>query len=137
MNSPIESYISYALAAAHRKVHQSLAAKLKAHGMQVESWRVLETLDSAEPLVMGKLADIVLMNPPTLTKMVDRMVMDGLVHRQIGRRDQRQVHLALTDLGRKRMQQIRGHVDDEEAAIRDLLGTENVDRLSIILNSLK
>ncbi len=61
------------------------------------------------------------MNPPTLTKMVDRMVMEGLVHRQAGKTDQRQVNLMLTDLGRKRMAQVRGVVQSQDEAICSLL----------------
>ena len=38
-----------------------------------------------EKLTMGDLAELVLMNPPTLTKLVDRMVADGLVHRKIAK----------------------------------------------------
>ena len=48
---------------------------------------------------MSELAEIVLMNPPAMTKMVDRMVADGLVQRQIGREDQRRVTLILTEHG--------------------------------------
>lgn len=136
MKNPIESYISYTLAAAHRAVHQSLTAALKEHGVQVEAWRVLETLDAEPNQTMGELARIVLMNPPTLTKMVDRMVMDGLVHRQAGKSDQRQVNLMLTDLGRKRMAQIREVVQSEDEAICNLLGESEVAKLNDILGRL-
>ncbi|MBU2484591.1 MAG: MarR family transcriptional regulator [Alphaproteobacteria bacterium] len=136
MKNPIESYISYTLAAAHRAVHQSLTAALKEHGVQVEVWRVLETLDAEPSQTMGELARIVLMNPPTLTKMVDRMVMDGLVHRQAGKSDQRQVNLMLTDLGRKRMAQIREVVQSEDEAICNLLGESEVAKLNDILGRL-
>ncbi len=53
MKNPIDSYISYTLAAAHRAVHQSLTAALKEHGVQVEVWRVLETLDAEPSQTMG------------------------------------------------------------------------------------
>jgi DNA-binding MarR family transcriptional regulator len=136
MKNPIDSYISYTLAAAHRAVHQSLTAALKEHGVQVEVWRVLETLDAEPSQTMGELARIVLMNPPTLTKMVDRMVMEGLVHRQAGKTDQRQVNLMLTDLGRKRMAQVRGVVQSQDEAICSLLGESEVARLNNILGRL-
>jgi DNA-binding MarR family transcriptional regulator len=136
MKNPIKSYISYTLAAAHRAVHQSLTTALKEHGVQVEVWRVLETLDAEPSQTMGELARIVLMNPPTLTKMVDRMVMDGLVHRQAGKSDQRQVNLMLTDLGRKRMAQIREVVQSEDEAICNLLGESEVAKLNDILGRL-
>ena len=78
--SAIGQYLFHDLAAAHRKLHVGLNEKLKGLGVQVETWRVLETLSADEGHTMGELAEIVLMNPPTLTKLVDRMVAHGLVH---------------------------------------------------------
>ena len=119
MNAPIDplnSYVSHALAAAHREVHISLSHRLKAFGVQVEAWRVMETLE-VSTTTMSELAARVLMNPPTLTKLVDRMVSNGLVHRQIAKRDCREVNLVLTDLGLKRMEQIRDQVKSEDERI--------------------
>ena len=100
---PVQSYISYSLATAHRKVHTSLTRRLRQFGVQVEAWRVMEILENDEKLTMGDLAELVLMNPPTLTKLVDRMVADGLVHRKIAKSDHRQINLGITALGRKRI----------------------------------
>ncbi|WP_050929692.1 MarR family winged helix-turn-helix transcriptional regulator [Aestuariivita boseongensis] len=130
------SHLSYALAAAHRSVHQSLSARLKKHGIQIEAWRVMECLDSGEQLTMGELAKRALLNPPALSKLVDRMVSDGLVHRQISRSDQRQIHLLLTDLGRARMLQIRRDVEDEDRALAGLLDTEDSATLIQLLSKL-
>jgi DNA-binding MarR family transcriptional regulator len=132
MKDPIDTYLSYAIAAAHRVTQLSLAARLKAFGTQIEAWRVLEALDGDAELPMNELARIVLMNPPTLTKLVDRMVMDGLVHRQIGRADQRQVNLLLTDLGHKRMTQIREQVIEHDREILDQIGPQGAEDLRAI-----
>lgn len=132
----MDSYISYMLAAAHRAVHQTLAARLKDHGMQVETWRILETLDSEQQLTMGELARIVLMNPPALTKMVDRMVSQGLVHRRVAAEDQRKVNLLLTDLGRKRMTEIRELVRLQDREILSQLDAQQVEVLNRVLRDL-
>lgn len=132
--TPISEYLSYALAAAHREVHSSLTSRLKDFGVQIEAWRIMETLDVKPSVTMSELASRVLMNPPTLTKLVDRMVSDGLVHRQIARRDQREVNLVLTDLGAKRMAQIRNEVRLEDAQIVSLIGPENA---AIFINLLR
>lgn len=87
----------------------------------------METLASHPAATMSELADLVLMNPPALTKLVDRMVSSGLVHRQIARQDQRQVNLILTDLGKKRMSQIRAEVQSEDDEILAAIGSENVE----------
>lgn len=134
--TPISEYISYALAAAHREVHSSLSARLKEFGVQIEAWRIMETLDIKPTVTMSELASLVLMNPPTLTKLVDRMVSDGLVHRQIARRDQRQVNLVLTDLGSKRMGQIRNEVRSEDDQILASIGPENATLLMGLLRKI-
>ncbi len=135
-SSPIQNYLSYALAAAHRKVTTSLNARLRKHGIQVEAWRILETLDMGNRLTMGELAEIVLMNPPTLTKLVDRMVSDGLVHRQVAQNDHRQINVLPTALGRKRMMQIRQEIEEQDAAILDRLGKNETDHLIQLLRDI-
>ena len=129
----VHSYISYSLATAHRRVHTSLTKRLKEFGVQVEAWRVMEILESEPELTMSELAEVVLMHPPTLTKLVDRMVSDGIVHRRIASQDHRQVNLALTELGRKRIHQIREQVQIEDDAIFQKIGSEKAELLHNLL----
>jgi len=104
--------------------------------MQIEAWRILETLETGERLTMGQLADVVLMNPPTLTKLVDRMVSDGLVHRQVARNDHRQINVLATALGRKRMLQIRREVEGQDADLLQSLGRPATEELIELLNGI-
>lgn len=134
--NPIQDYLSYALAAAHRKMTTSLNGRLKKHGIQIEAWRILETLDTGQRLTMGQLAEIVLMNPPTLTKLVDRMVSDGLVHRQVAQNDQRQINVLPTSLGRKRMMQIRQEIADQDAVVENQLGKDEAGKLIELLRTV-
>lgn len=134
--SPINNSLSYALAAAHRRINTSLSARLRKHGIQIEAWRLLETLDTGTRHTMGELAEIVLMNPPTLTKLVDRMVSDGLVHRQVAQSDHRQVNVLPTALGRKRMIQIRREIEEEDSAILNQLGADGAENLIRLLRTI-
>lgn len=139
MNDPhpsIDSYLSYTLAAAHRNVHHNLSMKLKELGIQVEAWRILEVLSSQQDRTMGELAEVVLMNPPTLTKLVDRMVSDGLVHRQVAQADHRRVQLALTSLGRGQVEKLRKFAHAQNEEILQKLGTEKAEVLKEALRSL-
>jgi len=136
-NNPFDRYISYAIAAAHRAVSKSLSARIRDHGLQIEAWRIMEALDGDRRLTMGELARIVLINPPTLSKLVDRMVSDGLVHRQVSLADQRQINLLLTDLGRKRMMQVREVVNKEDSELAVQLGPENARILVEILQTIR
>lgn len=135
-HNPLNGYISHTLAAVHRDINASLARRLKTYGVQLEAWRVMETLYEMPGITMSELATNVLMNPPTLTKLVDRMVSDNLVHRQIDRRDHRKVNLVLTDLGLKRMTQIRKEVELEDERIVNLLGKDDFAQLNTILSKI-
>ena len=132
----VSGYLSYALAAAHRSVHQDLSRKLKEEGVQVEAWRLLEVIGSEEALTMGRLADLVLLAPPTLTKLVDRMVADGLVQRQISAEDQRQVHLVLSALGRQKRDRVRRFAQEQQARLVRRLGPAQARTLFQALNTL-
>ena len=132
----MNNLVSYALAAAHRRVSASLNARLRKHGIQIEAWRLLEALDSGQRFTMGELADIVLMNPPTLTKLVDRMVSDGLVHRQVAQNDHRKINVLPAPLGRKRMMQIREEIEEEDATILRQLGESDSQKLISLLQGI-
>lgn len=132
----IQNYLSYAVAAAHRKISASLNTRLKQHGIQIEAWRILETLETDQRLTMGQLAEVVLMNPPTLTKLVDRMVSDGLVHRQVARTDHRQINVLPTALGKKRMLQIRQEVEKQDVEFQSLLGKDEAEKLMQLLRGV-
>ena len=120
--SPVENHLSYALAAAHRSLTQTLSERLRKHGVQIEAWRILEFLDNGERLTMGRLAELALINRPALSKLVDRMVADGMVHRQIATSDQRQINLLLTAIGKKRMMQIRQEIVEQEDEMLSRIG---------------
>ncbi len=133
---PMTNQVSYALAAAHRRINASLNARLRGHGIQIEAWRLLEALESGQRFTMGELAEIVLMNPPALTKLVDRMVSDGLVHRQVAQPDHRKIHVLSTALGRKRMMQIRREIEDQDASIQRQLGESDSQKLISLLQGI-
>lgn len=136
-HTPVTDYLSYSLAAAHRRLHVDLSKKLKKMGVQVETWRVLQSLRSDLGYTMSELAEVVLMNPPTLTKLVDRMVADGLVQRQLSVEDNRRVQLALTDLGAKLCSDVMHHVDEQNDLIIRTIGEEKAILLREALETLR
>lgn len=131
-----DSHLSYALAAAHLAVNRSLGERLKKHQIRIEACRVMECLDAGERLTMGELAKRALINPPTLSKLVDRMVSEGLVHRQIATEDQRQINLLLTSLGRMRMEQARKDVEEQDKALTTKLDEKDGEVLLKLLAKL-
>jgi len=68
------------------------------------------------------LANDVLMNHPALTKMTDRMVSNGLVHRAPDPADQRRVLVYVTNRGAVLTERLRPIVKAHEKALSKMLG---------------
>jgi DNA-binding MarR family transcriptional regulator len=95
----------------HARLVRELSAELEqAHGMPLSSYEVLLVLANApdERMRMAELADSVLLSPSGITRLVDRLVTDGLVGKQRCLRDRRGWYAVLTDVGRERLADARG-----------------------------
>ncbi|MFI0723391.1 MarR family winged helix-turn-helix transcriptional regulator [Streptomyces sp. NPDC021224] len=92
--------LALVLSRAERLVVARQSELLAAEGCSVEQWRVLSAVAGAGGLPMSEIADYALMPAPSLTKLVDRMVADNLVHRRADPGDRRRVLLHLAPRGR-------------------------------------
>jgi DNA-binding MarR family transcriptional regulator len=93
-----------ALLHAHHQVIRKLDAELREeHGLPLNAYDVLLRLARApgRSLRMTELADRVMMSPSGLTRVVDRLVDDGLVRRERSDQDARVMLARLTDQGRR------------------------------------
>ncbi|MFZ2103352.1 MAG: MarR family transcriptional regulator [Oricola sp.] len=114
--------LTYLIARLHRFAHGELEARLQEQGASVEQWRVLERLAGRDGCSMGELANDVLMNHPALTKMTDRMVANGLVHRAPDPADQRRVLVYVTERGAVVAERLRPVVTAHEKALNKMFG---------------
>lgn len=102
----IDDYLLYLLAQASAAVSSEFHARLAELGMPVPKWRVLASLHQTSGRTIGALARTCLMKQPTVSKIVDKLVADGLIERyegqgQNGSIDRRQVHVRLTRAGKE------------------------------------
>lgn len=114
--------LTYLIAKLHRFTHAALESRLQEHGASVEQWRVLERLAGLDGCSMGELANDVLMNHPALTKMTDKLVSNGLVHRAPDPSDQRRVLVYVTDRGAVLAERLRPIVKAHEKALSEMFG---------------
>lgn len=91
--------LTHLLEQAQRRVSRELDRSLAEVGASGEQWRVLERLVDEAGRPMGELAALLNMNPPTMTKLIDRMVASGLVQRIADAQDNRRVLVFITDAG--------------------------------------
>ncbi|MGK5532385.1 MarR family winged helix-turn-helix transcriptional regulator [Streptomyces sp. URMC 129] len=87
------------LTRAERLSVRRLRAVLSDSGCSVDAWRVMSLLADGEGHGMTAIAECVLLPPPTLTRLVDQLVDDGVVHRRVDPLDRRRILAYLTPRG--------------------------------------
>jgi MarR family transcriptional regulator, organic hydroperoxide resistance regulator len=135
-NSPITEHLAYLLAQANREINRQLEERLGKEGVPVEQWRILKVLSDGNGRSMGELADAVLLNHPTLTKMIDRMVSDALVYRVQDPKDRRKVLMFSSDRGQALCKRLNSLAVSQEAHIVENYGDKSTSELKRLLESL-
>ena len=124
----------------HARLIRELSAELEqSHGMPLSSYEVLLVLSqsSDERMRMAELADSVLLSPSGITRLVDRLVSDGLVAKARCVRDRRGWYAVLTDAGRTRLAEARGtHLAGVRARFHELVTPEEQAVLTVIWKRL-
>ncbi len=133
---PLTEHLVYLLAQANREVSRQLDERLRQEGVPVEQWRILTILSSGKGLSMGELAEAVLLNHPTLTKMIDRMVSEALVYRAQDPKDRRKVLMYLSDRGKALAKRLKPLAQRHEARIIQNYGDKSTNELKRLLGSL-
>jgi len=132
----VDSYLPYLLARASFSISSEFHAQVEAAGFTVSEWRILASLSGVKQRTVGELADIVLAKQPTVTKMVLRMVDQGLVMRTACTQDKRQAWVSLTPTGKKTVQPILKNAALHEKQILESLGDAQSKALKVILQKL-
>ena len=135
-NAPITEHLAYLLAQANREINRQLELRLSKEGVPVEQWRILKVLSDGDGHSMGELADAVLLNHPTLTKMIDRMVSDTLVYRVQDPKDRRKVLMFSSDRGKALTARLNSLAMSQEAHIAESYGDKSTNELKRLLERL-
>ncbi len=128
--------LAYLIASVNRRLEEDLAERLRPGGIPIEQFRILEALEQHQSLAMGDLAALVLVEPATLTKIIDRMVGDALVFRMPDDRDRRRVKIVTAPAGHALYKRLAGVSLAQERRIAELLD-DRADALKSLLLELK
>ena len=135
-NPPITGHLAYLLAQANREINRQLEARLSVEGVPVERWRILKVLSGGNGKSMGELADAVLLNHPTLTKIIDRMAADALVYRISDPQDRRKVLIFSSERGKELARRLDPLVQSQEEHIAGSYGDAATSELKRLLETL-
>lgn len=110
--------------------------RLRSEGVPVEQWRILKPLSDGNGRSIGEVAETALLNHPTLTKTIDRMVADSLVYRISDPADRRKVLIFCSDRGKALGRKLVPLALDQEAHIVNSYGDKPTAQLRRLLKTL-
>ena len=128
--------LAYIVASVNRQLEDELQERLRPEGVPIDQLRVLEALDRGGALPMGELAERALVEPPTLTKIVDRMVSESLVFRSPDPNDRRRVLISLAPAGKVLWTRLRRVSQEQEERLVRQLPRDKAKELRSLLREL-
>ena len=123
----IDNHLASLMARTGRKVNNRLTTELRTVGLSLDAWLVLNMLVTEGGRSMGEIAESLVLNLPTVTKLIDRMVNDNLVYRKPHHEDRRIIEIFPSDAGVIRHEVAKKLVAKEQAALKKLI--PDLDRL--------
>jgi DNA-binding MarR family transcriptional regulator len=135
-SSKLNDQLAYIVASVNRQLEDELQERLRPEGVPVEHLRVLEVLDRGGAVPMGELAARALVEPPTLTKIIDRMVSDTLVFRSPDPNDRRRVLILSAPAGKALYKRLRHLSREQEERIVRQLPHDKAEELRNLLREL-
>jgi len=99
-------YLPYLINRAGARLATEFGRDIAPTGIGVQEWRVLAALAAAGEQRLSNLAGLTSIDLSTLSRLVGRMVRDGLVARGRAEDDRRELRVALTAKGRRKTRAI-------------------------------
>jgi DNA-binding MarR family transcriptional regulator len=125
--------VAHLLGQAEHRVTRDLSRLLARDGCSVEQWRALELLADGASHQMSELGQAALVPPPTLTRLIDRMVADNLAYRTADPRDRRRVLVRVTARGRRMHERLSQRMLGEPGEVLGEVGDDDLAQLAILL----
>ncbi len=95
----LDDYLPYQLYSLAGRLNRRLQNRLRSQDIKVSHWRVLSVLRSAGSLTVGKIAELALMEQPTVSRVIMQLEVDGLATRAAAPQDSRATVVTLTASG--------------------------------------
>jgi DNA-binding MarR family transcriptional regulator len=125
----IDDYLGYLLGQANHALFKDFEAAVRAAGLGSLEWRVLATLSGQSAMPVGQLAQEVLSQQPTVTKLVQRLAAHDWVCVSNDPADQRRTLVAITAAGQRKVAPLIQQAHAHEA--RALSGLSEADSLRL------
>jgi DNA-binding MarR family transcriptional regulator len=129
--------VRYLILAAQREGNRILMALLSEIDLTPAQSEALRIIADHGPLALKELGDMLVCESGTSpSRIVDRLVAAGLVHRNAGEHDRRQVRLTVTPEGNDRAAAVRGIEDRLYDVIDSTLSPDDAEAVLRVLRAL-
>jgi DNA-binding MarR family transcriptional regulator len=129
--------LRYLILASQREGNRTLMTLLSEIDLTPAQSEALRILADHGPLALKELGDMLVCDSGTSpSRIVDKLVAAGLVHREAGERDRRQIRLSVTPQGADRAARVRGIEDRLYDSIDSALSADDAQSLLRILRLL-
>src|SRR5262245_12260537 len=129
----MEDQFAYLIASLSRQLEEQVKERIRPEGIPVEQFRVLALLSESDGLSMRSLASQALVDPTTLTKMIDKMTTEALVYRAPDPEDRRKVMIYLAPGGKALYKRLSGILDDQQRTLTRKLNGPKAEELKRLL----
>jgi homoprotocatechuate degradation regulator HpaR len=126
---PARRSLPFALMRAREKVMAPIRDMLAASGITEQQWRVLRVLSENGAMDASKLADQASLLLPSLTRIAQNMVANGLITRATDTTDRRRLVVAITAAGQTILDDNRAEAARIAQRFTDVLGRERLGNL--------
>ncbi|MEY4979942.1 MAG: hypothetical protein RLZZ352_2212 [Pseudomonadota bacterium] len=132
----VDDYLGYLLGQANHALFKDFEDAVRAAGLGSLEWRVLATLSDQSPMAVGQLAQEVLSQQPTVTKLLQRLSGQDWVQLCDDPQDQRRTLVTITPAGLAKVQPLMAQAREHEAQTLSSLSPADIQRLKAQLRTL-
>lgn len=129
----LDGFVPYQLYRITNNLTQRLRARLREQPVSISHWRVLSGLRARGTLTINEIAELTAMEQPTVSRVVTRLVEDGLVSRRASSRDSRFMEITLTEQGHGAFDEIYPIAQQHQDAALQGLSAAEIDTLQTLL----
>lgn len=134
---PAKREIAFTIMDVARMLRTYADQRARQFGISRAQWTVLIRIDRTEGLKQSELADILDMQPISLTRLLDRLAENGLIERRADPNDRRANRLYLKPAARPMLEQLAALGTDMMTTVLDGLDTKTVERMLSDLGLIK
>lgn len=112
---------------------------LKPYDLSAEQFNVLRILrgQKGKPINMGDIQERMIAKTSNTTRLVDKLLLKGLVTREVCSANRRKMEIMITEKGLEVLQQLDPQVEDHDSRFSNNLTPDELEQLNILLEKYR